>query len=65
MSIYLIDKRRLTEDRTANLDLQEVSDDTFIYLAGHTGDCYTIQAFEKMFNEGEIDYTYTFIRFIA
>ena len=64
MTIYTIDKKFLTEGKTANLDLNEVSDETFIWLAGNTGDCYSFKQFETMYNNGEIDYKNSFIRFI-
>lgn len=64
MKIYLINKKRLTEGRSANLNLSEVSDETFIYLSGHTGDRYDPIEFEKLFNDGEIDYNDSVIRFV-
>lgn len=64
MKVYTINKKLLTEGRSANLDLNEVSDETFIYLAGHTGDCHPPKEFETMYNNGEIDYKNSFIRFI-
>ena len=65
MKVYAINRKLLTEGRTSNLDFNEISDDTFIYLAGSTGnDWYSIKEFETMYNNGEVDYENSFIRFI-
>ena len=64
MTIYTIDRKFLTEGRTANIDLHKVDDETFIYLAGNSGDCYSLKEFQNLYNDGEIDYKNSFIRFI-
>lgn len=64
MKVYAINRKLLTEGRTSNLDLNEVSDDTFIYLAKNTGGECSLKEFETIYNNGEVDYENSFIRFI-